>query len=349
MEQVGNPSEQRRGQLSDPRGEPRLSSWYDARLRRRLVLRVLTVFPQRILYAGRRATRSHGAGRRLLGEAVIWRETRATTSRAEWKRLTASSYTVLYYHRLKGDMKPGQERIDVSPRLFEKQMRQLRRFGFRCLPAEELVAFHDGSLATLPRRGVVITVDDGFADCVEPLIGQSKMHPQIFVVTSDVGGTAAWAGEERLADWAELQQMAEAGVGIGSHSRRHVALPTVADEQLRMELARSKQELDGKLERAIPCLAYPHGQRDPRVCDAALEAGFRLAFTTDPGRNGADTDRMQLRRIGIKEWDSSWSFLWKVVTGRLLPQWWENRRIRKVLPSYLPPQPTVLSSPSDGE
>ena len=147
--------------------------------------------------------------------------------------------------------------------------------------------------------------------------------------TTEVGGRSWWAGDEPLAGWPDLRRLADAGVGVGSHGQRHVALPELDDASLGQELTASRQDLERELPATIPVLAYPHGRRDPRVQAAAAAAGFRLAFTTDPGRNGAGTDPLALRRIGPKAWDGRASFLWKVLTGRLLPERWEARRLRR--------------------
>ncbi len=47
------------------------------------------------------------------------------------RRLDGRSYVVLVYHRFAGELKPGQERIDISPRRFARQLRALRLVGFR--------------------------------------------------------------------------------------------------------------------------------------------------------------------------------------------------------------------------
>jgi hypothetical protein len=73
-------------------------------------------------------------------------------------------------------------------------------------------------------------------------------------------------------------------------------------------------------------LAYPHGGHDELVRGAAATAGYRAAWTTEVGRNGAGTDPFCLRRVGIKARDSYASFLWKVISGELLPRRWEARR-----------------------
>ena len=91
---------------------------------------------------------------------------------------------------------------------------------------------------------------------------------------------------------------------------------------------------------SVPLLAYPHGRSDPASRRVAADAGYRAAFTTDPGRNGAGTDPFRLRRIGVKAWDSRLSFLWKVVTGELLPDRWEVRRVRRGRPWSRPRRST---------
>jgi hypothetical protein len=71
-------------------------------------------------------------------------------------------------------------------------------------------------------------------------------------------------------------------------------------------------------------LAYPHGSHDERVRAAAMRAGYRAAFTTKTGRNGAGTDPYCLRRIGVKDWDGPLSVLWKTVTGEQVPPVWNR-------------------------
>ena len=77
-------------------------------------------------------------------------------------------------------------------------------------------------------------------------------------------------------------------------------------------------------------LAYPHGSHDERVRAAAITAGYRAAFTTETGRNGAGTDPYCLRRVGVKDWDGPLSLLWKSLTGELVPPAWNcwSRRLR---------------------
>lgn len=287
--------------------EMRAGSWFASSWRRRIVRRA-----------------------RLGGlDAAFWAGVRAEATAAEWSRLTRSSYVALAYHRLAGEGKPGQERLDLPPEQLAAQLRLLRRLGFRPLSLEDLLAFHSGERERLPRRSFVVTVDDGFRDCVEPLLRHADARPQLYVPTLELGGRSWWAGDEPVADWDEVERLAAAGVAIGSHTRRHVSLPDVPDEALADELAGSREDLAARLGSPPAALAYPHGRHDDRVVRAAGEAGYRLAFTTLPGRNGAGSDPFRLRRIGVKAWDSRLSFLCKAATGELLPDRWEARRVRR--------------------
>jgi peptidoglycan/xylan/chitin deacetylase (PgdA/CDA1 family) len=298
-------------------------TWFDAGWKRRMARRVAVLLPRSLRPP----------------DAAFWAGVRAAATRAEWRRLTRSSYVALYYHRLAGDGKLGQERLDVAPEQFARQIRLLRLLRFRPVTPDELAAFHAGEPVDLPPRGYVVTVDDGFRDCVEPLLRHADVRPQLYVPTQEVGGRSWWAGDEPLASWDDLERLAAAGVAIGSHTRRHASLPELEPAALADELEGSRRDLEARL-KSVPLLAYPHGRSNAASRDAALAAGYSAAFTTAPGRNGAGTDPYRLRRIGVKAWDSRLSFLWKVVTGELLPRRWEAWRIRRARSSSRRRRPT---------
>ena len=337
-------AERGRSSVDVLRAEPKIAremeigGWFDARPRRRLLRRFFARVPLRVAEV---AARLGGRAGPLVVQGAFWRGVRRAATDLEWRRLTRSSYVALCYHRLGGEMKPGQEALDISPARFARQMRLLRRLRFRPLTAAQLIAFHEGTLPALPRRSFVITADDGYLDCVKPLLQHATSRPQLYVSSAEVGGRSWWLGDEPLADWEDLRQLVDAGVSVGSHAHRHVPLPDLDDVELSSELATSRNDLVAALPAAIPLLAYPHGQRDKRVVEAASAAGFRLAFTTDPGRNGAGTDPLQLRRVGAKAWDTPLSLFWKLLSGELLPPRWEARQVRRVAPSYRQPLSTL--------
>jgi peptidoglycan/xylan/chitin deacetylase (PgdA/CDA1 family) len=244
--------------------------------------------------------------------------------------LTRSSYAVLLYHRIAGEGKRGQERLDVSPEVFERHARWLRRLGVRPLTFDEVLAFHHDPEATLPRRAVVLCADDGFRDALVAFRRNIDLRPVLFVTTSAVGASAPWdwADGEALASWDELREFVESGGDVGSHARTHAPLSELDREQLESELSESLRELRTEVPAAVPALAYPHGRNNAGVRAAAAATGYRVAFSTDPGRNGAGTDPYQLRRVEPKNWDGRTALAWKALTGEGIPWWIERWRQR---------------------
>jgi peptidoglycan/xylan/chitin deacetylase (PgdA/CDA1 family) len=295
--------------------ELQLGAFFNVYWPTRLLRRLLVAAPTAAL---RRAPLATAA------DAAFWAGAHAAATDAEWARLTRSSYVVLMYHRLAGEQVPGQERLDVDPETFRRHLRVLRRLGFRPLSSDEILEFHENPSATLPPRSFVLTVDDGFRDAVTVARHHVSAKPQLFVNTALVGGVAPWADDRPLAGWDELRAAAAAGAAVGSHARTHARLAETATELLDEELAGSLRELQAEVPSAVQVLAYPHGSHDHRVRGAAIRAGYRVAFTTETGRNGAGTDPYCLRRVSVKNWDGAIALLWKTLTGELLPPAWDR-------------------------
>jgi peptidoglycan/xylan/chitin deacetylase (PgdA/CDA1 family) len=296
------------------------AGWCEAPWRTRLARRIPLVGRLAKLLAPRSQR-----WRELADDVASWDDLRRSVSVAEWRRLT-SSYTVLVYHRFAGELKPGQERIDLHPRRFRRQLRLLRVLGFKTLSPQELLAFHRGERNDLPRRRFVITCDDAMADASEPLRQAAKLAPQLFVPTAEVGKSAHWIDGEPVADWEEVRDLAAAGVVVGSHTRHHRRLTQLAAVEREVELVGSLAELREQVTAAVPLLAYPNGDHDEAVCAATREAGYLLAYTTEKGRNGAATDPFRLRRVSVHGADGALAVLWKVLTGEALPSVWLRLR-----------------------
>jgi Polysaccharide deacetylase len=254
---------------------------------------------------------------RAAADRAFWAGARRAATPDEWRRLT-SSYGALVYHRLAGDDKPGQERVDLDPRRFAAQLRLLRRLGFRALRPEELLAFHEDGVR-LPRRAFVITVDDGTADCGGPLGAHGDSAPQLYVSTAEVGGSAHWLDGEPLLSWEEVEKLVRMGVRVGAHARTHRPLAGLGPSELEDEVDGALEDLRARLGDPLPVFAYPNGSHDEAVRSATVSAGFRTAWTTIKGRNGVGTDRWCLRRISVHANDGPIAVLWKVLTGETPP------------------------------
>jgi peptidoglycan/xylan/chitin deacetylase (PgdA/CDA1 family) len=304
--------------------EMQVGAWFQAGWRGRALRRMLVRLPQIASLARWLLPRS--ATFRIAADAWFWTGVRSRATRSEWKRLTRSSYPILCYHRLAGERLPGEEELDVPPAAFRRQMRLLRRLGYRPLPVSELLAFHHDPETVLGRRRFVVSSDDAYADAVACLSAIPQLRSQLFVPTAVVSRADA---APRHAGWEALRHASAKGLTLGAHSRSHVSLIGLEANALRGEVAGSLSDLRERIDDVAPVLAYPYGDHDATVREATIAVGFAAAYTTSPGRNGAGTDPWCLHRISVHARDSLPAFLWKVVTGEALPEHWERRRLAR--------------------
>ncbi len=87
--------------------------------------------------------------------------------------------------------------------------------------------------------------------------------------------------EFKALGWDEAREMQKANIGIGSHTATHPILTSVDGETLENELRLSKSKLEDKLQKQTTHFCYPNGNVLTRERDAAENAGYASAVTTE--------------------------------------------------------------------
>jgi len=229
------------------------------------------------------------------------------------------SVPVLMYHHVA----PGRE---VSPGGFSAQMRWLADKGYRTLSLAEFAGFLNGSV-NVPRKSVLITFDDGYADnyiCAYPALKEQGFRATVFLTTSrltegPVRPTLAEGGAapDTLADergpagfltWAEAAKMSADGVfELGSHTHTHKNFDkAVSYGDMAGELRLSCGLISEKTGAAPVSVAWPWGEYEEAWLPLAEAAGCRLAFTTLSGPNCPGDDPLRIRRFKIMKDDTAW-------------------------------------------
>lgn len=132
---------------------------------------------------------------------------------------------------------------------------------------------------------------------------------------------------ELFMNWAQLKEMADHGMHIGSHTLSHNILSHLTAQQQLVELTQSKQRLDTMLERPAISLAYPvggHNSFTPETQRLVQQAGYQLAFSFVSGINRElnVSNCFQLRRFPIEEESSVWRL--KQMVNRRFDLWAVN-------------------------
>jgi peptidoglycan/xylan/chitin deacetylase (PgdA/CDA1 family) len=93
---------------------------------------------------------------------------------------------------------------------------------------------------------------------------------------------------------------------IGAHTRSHAHLASLSAAEQDSEITGSKTLLEKILGHQVATFAYPFGARgdyNGASIDAVRRAGFDLACANFPGRVWRRSDRFQLPRLLVRDWD----------------------------------------------
>jgi peptidoglycan/xylan/chitin deacetylase (PgdA/CDA1 family) len=213
--------------------------------------------------------------------AIAWR------SKKDWPK-RVRDVLVLCYH---GVSERWTSPMSVTPRALEEQLSLLIRRGYQGATFTEAVTSPPAP------KTVAVTFDDAYRSVFElglPILSKLGFPGTVFVPTAKIGGDGAmawpgidhWIGgahEQELVgmSWEELRALAERGWEIGSHTRSHPHLTTLRPDLLSAELTGSRQDLQERLGNHCSSLAYPFGDFDDRVVEAAAKAGYIAAGSLD--------------------------------------------------------------------
>ncbi|HWE08015.1 MAG TPA: polysaccharide deacetylase family protein [Solirubrobacteraceae bacterium] len=225
---------------------------------------------------------------------------------------------VLCYHAISPTWTAG---LSVTPEALKAQLTTLVRAGWRG------ATFSDAVTRTPWRRTLAVTFDDAFASVLDrayPILTDLGLPATAFAPTafiSDDRGRLEWpgidmwtrtgSGSELVSmSWDELRFLAAQGWEIGSHTRTHPHLTELDDETLRRELEGSRQECSAGLGAPCETLAYPYGDVDARVAEAAAAAGYAAAAALSSSLRPSGPHRWP--RVGVYHDDHMLRFRLKI-------------------------------------
>jgi len=233
--------------------------------------------------------------------------------------LSRDDVLVLCYHAV-SERWPDQ--IATPPERLERQVAGLLRRGY--VP----VTFRRAVLDPPARRTLAVTFDDAYRSVIEqalPVLAALEAPASVYAPTAFVGserpmswpGIEQWVGgpherELRPMGWPELGELAQAGWEIGSHSVTHPKLTRIGPEALAGELRESRAEIERRLGGRCDTLAYPFGDVNAAVIEAAAQAGYAAAGSVSSLRAVSPLD---WPRVGVWREDSAWRFRLKTAAS----------------------------------
>ena len=211
---------------------------------------------------------------------------------------------ILSYHNFADDCSSS---LCLPAHIFDQQMRYLKDNGYRVITLAELYEFLKYR-NSLPKRSVVISIDDGYRSVYNiawPILKKYDFIATLFIYTDFVGVS------KNAITWDQLREMKKSGFEIGSHTMSHCDLirqnkgedAQAYMSRIEKELSMSKQIIDKKLNQNTVFLAFPYGRYDQRVLDMCNYLGYKIAASVKRGSNPFFADPLALRRNQILKRD----------------------------------------------
>jgi peptidoglycan/xylan/chitin deacetylase (PgdA/CDA1 family) len=149
-----------------------------------------------------------------------------------------------------------------------------------------------------------------------------RLHRELTTLLLDLTPADRGCVMEQLRDWAggrreqrhahrfmtagELAQLDRSSlIEIGAHTVNHPVLSALPHSAQHYELARSKADLENILDRRVNGFSYPYGSWADYSRESVRIARrlFGYACANTPGRVTSGSDRHQLPRVIVRDWD----------------------------------------------
>lgn len=207
-------------------------------------------------------------------------------------KYNTQSIPVLYYHSI--DYEKGNE-LRIPKEKFREEMNLLRDNGYTTLTMNEFYNFLAYN-KPIPKKSVVITLDDGYEDNYEnafPILKEFGFKATIFIITGAIDN-----GKNILTS-SQLREMEHYGIDIESHTVNHDKLDKLTYNEQLSTLKNSKNFLEKLLGKRVNYIAYPYGEWNGDTVKAVKAAGYKLAFTTASGWANKNEGLYTLSRVYI--------------------------------------------------
>jgi peptidoglycan/xylan/chitin deacetylase (PgdA/CDA1 family) len=194
-------------------------------------------------------------------------------------------------------------------------MLYLKRRNLRGVSIRELLRAQDAGNA----KGLVgLTFDDGYEDFLYtalPILERYGFSATVFVVGGMLGGKNDWdhwyspKPTMRLLGAADLREVSERGMEIGSHSTSHAKLPDLDIESLEREVSHGRQVLSEVLGEAVEGFCYPYGILNNTSIQAVRRAQYTYACAVNAR---VEWNIYDLPRIPVSQVDNPLRFAAKL-------------------------------------
>lgn len=209
---------------------------------------------------------------------------------------------ILCYHRFGPDV---ADSMTIKNSAFAEQLAWLKTNGYTVIPLDIAMRYLKGERIALPKKPVVITVDDGhksvYSD-MAPLVKQYKIPVTLFIYPSAISNA------KYAMSWDQLRELEKTTFfRVESHTYWHPNFkhekkklsPQEYEKFVDKQLAGAKKKLEERMGHEVKYLAWVFGIYDDALLADAKKAGYAAAFTIDRQHASSGDHVMALGRYMV--------------------------------------------------
>ena len=210
----------------------------------------------------------------------------------------------LMYHSI-SEQSPGwPANLCVKPGVFEEHLRFLKERGYNVVTARQAMILLKSGQNVM--NTVILTFDDGYEDNYArafPLLKKYGFRGNFFVIGKNVGKTFNQNGIIQYMSFAQMKEMHEQGMEIGSHTMSHDPLAAIRPNFLPWEIYQPLNLFYEKMGFWISGIAFPNGSyNEAVVAEIRKYVKYEYGFSGVPGCNTLKIVRerpFEFRRAGV--------------------------------------------------
>lgn len=186
--------------------------------------------------------------------------------------------------------------LSVDPETFRQHLQYLKDNNYTTISLYDL----DAALmygVPLPENPVVLTFDDGYSDhytTVFPLLKDFGMTGTFFIITDTADHNSA-----NYMTWGQINEMAQAGMSIESHTKTHSELRGRSYDFLVYEILGSLESVRAHIGHHTQMFCYPVGRYDEAALSVLASTDVLRAVTTEFGVWHTSDNRLEVPRVRI--------------------------------------------------
>lgn len=212
---------------------------------------------------------------------------------------------VLGYHDFIDTKSTNEMQMEISQ--FEKQMLYLKKHHYKTITLKEMECFINKT-CRLPRRSILITMDDGYRSNYElafPILKKYNLNATVFYMSINYDKNNENYMNKEIIDKAKQEYP---NIEFASHSYDlHHEMDYLLDyDEINEDFKKQKETIDTNY------FAYPYGHVSKNLEKALQENNYRLAFTFGPDkehRKAKQTDdKYHIPRLNISSSMPFWKF-----------------------------------------